>query len=120
MTPSARRSLRISPDPPRARLDHVPRLLPAACLHLSEGLRLTALPRDRTGWASLCRMLSVGRLRAQKGNCILHIDDLLAHSGGLELLLHAPDAVTRDLAPRRDSPDTGARSADQPFDGALL
>ena len=55
------------PDPPRARLDHVPRLLPAACLHLSEGLRLTALPRDRTGWASLCRMLSVGRLRAQKG-----------------------------------------------------
>jgi len=84
------------PDPPRARLDHVPRLLPAACLHLSEGLRLTALPRDRTGWASLCRMLSVGRLRAQKGNCILHIDDLLAHSGGLELLLHAPDAVTRD------------------------
>src|SRR6056297_995811 len=84
------------PDPPRARLDHVPRLLPAACLHLSEGLRLTALPRDRTGWASLCRMLSVGRLRAQKGNCILHLDDLLAHSGGLELLLHAPDDITRD------------------------
>jgi hypothetical protein len=26
------------PDPPRARLDHIPRLLPASCLHLSEGL----------------------------------------------------------------------------------
>jgi DNA polymerase III alpha subunit len=84
------------PDPPRAMLDHVPRLLPAACLHLSEGLRLTALPRDRTGWASLCRLLSVGRLRAEKGDCILHLDDLLARSGGLELLLHAPDDITRD------------------------
>ncbi len=84
------------PDPPRARLDHIPRLLPASCLHLSEGLRITALPRDRTGWASLCRVLSVGRLRAEKGECILHLDDLLAHPKGLELLLHAPDRITRN------------------------
>jgi DNA polymerase III alpha subunit len=88
------------PDPPRARLDHIPRLLPASCLHLSEGLRITALPRDRTGWGSLCRVLSVGRLRAEKGQCILHLDDLLGHAKGLELLLHAPghapDHVTKD------------------------
>jgi DNA-directed DNA polymerase III PolC len=84
------------PDPPSARIDHIPRLLPASCLHLSEGLRLTALPRDRTGWGSLCRVLSVGRLRAEKGECLLHLDDLLAHPKGLELLLHAPDRPTRD------------------------
>jgi DNA polymerase III alpha subunit len=86
------------PDPPRARLDHIPRLLPASCLHLSEGLRITALPRDRTGWGSLCRVLSVGRLRAEKGQCMLHLDDLLGHAKGLELLLHAPDprACTKD------------------------
>jgi DNA polymerase III alpha subunit len=84
------------PDPPRAMLDHIPRLLPASCLHLSEGLILTALPRDRTGWGSLCRVLSVGRLRAEKGECILHLDDLMAYSKGLELMLHAPDRATRD------------------------
>ena len=55
------------PNPPRAPIDHVPRLLPAACLVLEDGMRLTALPRDRTGWASLCRILSAGRLRAEKG-----------------------------------------------------
>jgi DNA polymerase III alpha subunit len=69
------------PDPPRADLDHIPRLIPAAWLHLREGLHLTALPRDRTGWARLCRLLSVGRLRAEKGQCILHLDDLLGHGG---------------------------------------
>ncbi|MBY6201463.1 error-prone DNA polymerase [Maritalea mobilis] len=84
------------PDPPRAPIDHVPRLLPAACLTLAEGVRLTALPRDRTGWASLCRLLSVGKLRAEKGGCLLHVDDLLGQARGLELLLHAPDRATPD------------------------
>lgn len=80
------------PDPPRAPIDHVPRLLPAACLMLQEGVSLSVLPRDRVGWASLCRILSVGRLRAEKGACILHVDDVLAHASGLEILLHTPDA----------------------------
>jgi len=83
------------PAPPRAPIDHVPRLLPASCLVLQEGVTLTALPRDRTGWRSLCRILSAGRLRAGKGDCLLTVDDLLAFPGGLELLLHAPDKVTR-------------------------
>jgi DNA polymerase III alpha subunit len=45
-------------------------------------------------------VLSVGRLRAEKGQCILHLDDLLGHARGLELLLHAPghapEHVTKD------------------------
>jgi len=71
----------------------VPRLIPAATLVLSCGMRLTALPRDRQGWASLCRLLSLGRLRAPKGDCLLHTDDVLERHVGLTLLLHPP----RDL-----------------------
>jgi len=83
------------PDPPRAPIDHVPRLLPAACLVLQEGMTLTALPRDRQGWGSLCRILSAGRLRAEKGDCHLTVDDLLAFPDGLEFLLHAPEQLTQ-------------------------
>lgn len=91
------------PAAPRANIDHVPRLLPASRLIFSEGLQITALPRDRAGWASLCRLLSTGRLRAAKGECILHLEDLLARHEGLELLLHTPHRATkgwRDAANR--------------------
>jgi hypothetical protein len=107
------------PDPPRAPIDHVPRLLPAACLHLSEGLPHRAAPGpDRLGQPLPA---AVGRAaRAEKGDCILHLDDLLAHAEGLELLLHAPDDVTRDWrrAARRLTGRCGPQM--QPPDGALL
>lgn len=74
-----------------------PRLIPAACLVLECGLRLTALPRDRQGWANLCRLLTTGRLRAPKGQCLLRLDDLWERAPGLDLLLHPPRAL---LSPR--------------------
>jgi len=73
---------------------NIPRLIPAARLCLTggetEGVTLTALPRDRAGWASLCRMLTTGRRRAEKGACHLTLDDVLQGAEGLELLLHPP------------------------------
>jgi DNA-directed DNA polymerase III PolC len=81
------------PDPPRVPIYHLPRLLPAARLVLREGLTLTALPRDRRGWANLCRMLSAGRLRTGKGSCDLGLPDLWQFADGLELLLHGPTHI---------------------------
>ena len=81
------------PDPARAPIYHLPRLLPAARLVLREGLNLTALPRDRRGWANLCRMLSAGRLRAAKGSCDLGLSDLWDFADGLDLLLHGPPDI---------------------------
>ncbi|MEL0437936.1 error-prone DNA polymerase [Phycobacter sp. K97] len=65
----------------------VPRLIPAARLVFVDAPPVIALPMDRTGWGSLCRMLSTGRLRAEKGACHLHLADLLDFSEGLHLLL---------------------------------
>ena len=82
------------PRPPSAPIHTVPRLLPAARLVLTDGLTATVLPRDRAAWGRLCRMLSIGRLRAAKGGCTLTFDDLLDWGDGLEILLHPPQAPT--------------------------
>ena len=67
----------------------VPRLLPAARLCLADGLEVTALARNRAGWARLCRLLTLGARRTGKGACLLHLDDL-TDLGDLHLLLHPP------------------------------
>ena len=67
------------------------RLIPAARLILTDGFQLTCLPRDRAGWGRLCRMLSLGQLRAAKGECRLDLADLLAWGEGLEMLVLPPD-----------------------------
>ncbi len=68
------------------------RLIPAARIQLQSGFTLTALPRDRAGWANLCRLLTEGRRRAPKGECHLTPQDLLDWGAGLTLLLH-PETV---------------------------
>ncbi len=74
--------------PPRSYPVHdVPRLIPAAQLIFTDAPPVIALPETRAGWGSLCRLLSTGRLRAEKGSCILHLADLLEFSQGLRLIL---------------------------------
>jgi len=77
-----------APWPTDPRWTCTPRLIPAARLVLREGLEVTALPEDRQGWASLCRLLTLGRRRAPKGDCDLRLADLLEGAAGLHLLLH--------------------------------
>ncbi len=67
------------------------RLIPAARIILADGFQLTCLPRDRAAWGRLCRMLSLGQLRAAKGECRLELADLLAWGEGLEMLVLPPD-----------------------------
>ncbi|MFN3847721.1 MAG: PHP domain-containing protein, partial [Paracoccaceae bacterium] len=66
------------------------RLIPATRLVLEDGFSVTCLPRDRAAWGRLCRMLSLGRLRAAKGECRLHLADLLDWGAGLEMLILPP------------------------------
>ena len=79
---------------------------PGARLTFADGTPdVLAYPRDRAAWGRLTRLLTVGNLRAEKGDCILHLDDLLAHSFGLELIAMGGDASLltrlREAAPRR-------------------
>jgi DNA polymerase III alpha subunit len=64
------------------------RLIPAARVVLGDGFTVTALPQDRAGWGRLCRLLTLGRRRAVKGDCELHLPDLLEWGEGMALLLH--------------------------------
>jgi error-prone DNA polymerase len=75
---------------------------PGARLVFADGTPdILAYPRDRTGWGRLTRLLTVGNLRAKKGDCVLHLDDLLAHAFGLELI--AMGASSRLLARLREA-----------------
>ena len=61
---------------------------PGARLVFADGTPdILAYPRDRPAWGRLCRLLTRGNLRAEKGECILYLEDLLDHIEGLELIV---------------------------------
>ncbi len=66
---------------------NAPRLIPGARICCTDAPPVTALPVDREGWGRLCRLISKGRLRAEKGECDLQLADLVEHAEGLELLI---------------------------------
>ena len=54
---------------------------------------IVAYPANRRGWGRLCRLLTLGNLRAQKGSCILGLDDLLGHAEDLLLIVMPESSV---------------------------
>ena len=66
---------------------------------------ILAYPRDRAAWGRLTRLITLGNLRADKGECILYLNDLLTHAEGLELIAMGGTArllaQLREVAPRR-------------------
>ncbi|MFN3659128.1 MAG: DNA polymerase III subunit alpha, partial [Pseudolabrys sp.] len=86
---------------------------PGARLVFSDGTPdILAYPRDRAGWGRLTRLLTVGNLRAEKGACILCLDDLLSHVFGLELIV-MDSLVSRA---QRCAADPGPNSLERKLD----
>jgi DNA-directed DNA polymerase III PolC len=54
-------------------------------------------PKTLAGWKRLCRLLTLGNCRAQKGDCRLSLADLLDHGEGLAMAL-APASALADAA----------------------
>jgi error-prone DNA polymerase len=78
-----------------------PKLLIGSRLVFIDGTPdILAYPRDRTAYGRLCRLLSKGKLAAEKGECHLRFEDLREFSQGLLLALMPPYRFTVDALMR--------------------
>ena len=67
------------------------RLIIGARLDLQDGPSLLCLPRDRAAYGRLSRLLSLGQMRAEKGQCTLYLDDVASHAEGQIFIVLAPE-----------------------------
>ncbi|MGZ2983006.1 hypothetical protein, partial [Pseudomonas aeruginosa] len=79
----------------------LPRFVTGARLVFVDGTPdIIAYPTDRAAWGRLTRLLTTGNLRAEKGDCILRLPDLLAFHEGLQLIV-MPASSAVPQRPRR-------------------
>jgi error-prone DNA polymerase len=79
----------------------LPRFVVGARLVFVDGTPdIITYPADRAAWGRLTRLLTTGNLRAEKGNCILRLADLLAFHEGLQLIV-LPESTATPQLPRR-------------------
>jgi len=58
---------------------------------------ILAFPSDRVAYGRLSRLLTLGKRRAKKGACTLSLEDLIASSEGLNLIVMPPRRLTRTV-----------------------
>jgi error-prone DNA polymerase len=94
-------------------LKSLPKLLVGSRLVFTDGTPdILAYPRDRAAYGRLCRLLSRGKLAAEKGECHLCFADLAEFSEGLLLVLMPPyrfqaDSITQTLGKMRATRSDG-------------
>lgn len=72
----------------------LPRLIPGARLVLTDSrVDWVALPTDLGAWSRLTRLLSLGKRRAEKGQCHIGMADLEAWGRGMILIALPPDPL---------------------------
>ena len=99
MDPSSRQTSAPAPDPtpPIARL---PKLIVGARLVLADcATEWLALPTDRAAYHRLSRLLTLGKRRAEKGDCLLHLADLETAAAGMILIALPPPDADADADP---------------------
>ncbi len=75
------------------------RLVTGARLIFADGTAdIIAYPATRAGWGRLCRLLTEGKRRVEKGDCHIARDDLLADISDLMLIVMPPDDLSADPA----------------------
>lgn len=75
----------------------IPKLIIGARLVLTDTpVELIALVTDRAAYGRLCRLLTVGKRRAPKGECYLTLSDVAEWAEGLILIAVVPDVLEED------------------------
>jgi error-prone DNA polymerase len=71
------------------------RLVVGCRLDLQDGMSILVYPTDRAAYARLTRLITLGKSRGGKNNCILHLDDVVLYNEGLigVLVPDLPDDV---------------------------
>ncbi len=86
------------------------KLIVGARLDLQDAPSLLCLPQNRKAYGRLSRLLSLGQMRAKKGECTLCLDDVEQHAQGQIFIALAPEdwdwrevqaAPTADIIPFR-------------------
>jgi error-prone DNA polymerase len=63
-------------------------------LDLTDAPSLFAYPIDREGYGRLSRLLSLGKMRAEKGECVLALEDVAAHQDDIAFIAWPGDDLT--------------------------
>ena len=69
------------------------RVLVGCRLDLTDGPSLLCWPTDRAAYTRLCQLLTIGKMRAPKGECFLTRADVAAHAEGQVLAVLPPDPM---------------------------
>nr|WP_269245256.1 PHP domain-containing protein [Rhizobium sp. AG207R] len=73
------------------------RLVVGCRLDLADGMSILVYPMDRAAYSRLTRLLTLGKGRGGKANCILHLDDVALYAEGLIGIL-VPDLADETCA----------------------
>ncbi|MBV8536191.1 MAG: error-prone DNA polymerase [Alphaproteobacteria bacterium] len=69
------------------------RLVIGARLDFEDGPSVLCFPRDRAAYGRMTSLLTVGKRRAEKGQCKLFLADLVAHAEGQVLVILPPERL---------------------------
>jgi error-prone DNA polymerase len=69
------------------------RIIPACRLDLVDGLSLLAFPTNQPAYSRLSALLTLGNIRAEKGECHLYREDVYRHSEGILFVAIPPEQL---------------------------
>jgi error-prone DNA polymerase len=69
------------------------RIIPACRLDILDGPSLLAYPTDNAAYGRLSALLTIGNLRAEKGDCHLNKADVYEHAKGIRFIVIPPDQL---------------------------